>query len=85
MKAGILIGVVVASCLAGCSQRGDGQRSAARQSQTVPEVDTQSCVTQAQDCAWGASSPSALAGCQQTLQTCLADAMTKAGLPVFVF
>ncbi len=79
-----LIGLVVASCLAGCSQGGGAQRDAERQTQgTAAELDPQSCISEALGCTGNASTQSELAGCRRSLQSCLADTMTRAGLPAF--
>jgi hypothetical protein len=84
MSTKILIGVVVASCLAGCSQSGGAQRNAERQSRGIAaQLDTQSCISPALGCAGAASTRSELASCQQSLQSCLAGLMAEAGLPAF--
>jgi hypothetical protein len=49
----------------------------------VPELDTQSCVTQAIACTGNASTARELASCQDGLQTCLAGVSADAGLPAF--
>jgi hypothetical protein len=80
----ILIGVVVASCLAACSQSGSAQRNVERQSQGIAaQLDPQSCISEALGCTGDASTQSELASCQQGLQACLAATMAEAGLPAF--
>lgn len=84
MSTMILIGVVAASCLAGCSQSGGAARNAERQSRGIAaQLDPQSCISQALGCAGDARSQLQLAGCQQRLQSCLARTMAEAGLPAF--
>jgi hypothetical protein len=84
MSRKLLIGVVAASCLAGCSQSGGAQRNAERQSQGIAaQLDPQSCISQAVGCTVDASTQSQLASCQQSLQSCLAGVMAEAGLPPF--
>lgn len=82
MKFAILIGVSLATTLAGCAQETGSWTATESSGKTAEELTgVQSCVSQAQSCATTASSASALAACQQALRSCLGALIAEAGVP----
>ena len=82
MNTRILIGLAVASCLAGCSQ-GTDEPSSTNPSRTAAEElnSMQSCNAQNQSCLNAAKTSADRSACGDQLKACLAPLLSDAGAP----